>query len=125
MEKTPVRKTKPVTHKASTRNPVDRSSIARNAALARWQREKTQPMPRKKTVRGKIAPELARFLEDYETSHGLTSGTEALEHAVRALQEKELAQAYRDYADDLAAHPDPWVDSDLPESLELIDAAAR
>ncbi len=104
---------------------ADRSSIARAAALARWQRDQHKPAPSKTIVRGKIPNELVLFLDGYEKSHQLSSRDAALEHAVLALREKEWGKAYQSYADDLEAQPDAWVDSGLKETLELTDAAAR
>ncbi len=104
---------------------ADRSSIARAAALARWQRDQHKPAPAKTIVRGKIPSELASFLDGYEKTHQLSSRDAALEHAVLALREKEWGAAYQSYADDLQTQPDIWVDSGLKETLELTDAAAR
>lgn len=113
--------------KAGSDQPVkaDRSSIARAAALARWQRDQSKPAGGRTVVRGKIPSELVSFLEGYEKTHQLGSRDAALEHAVLALREKEWARAYQSYANDLEAQPDAWVDSNLNETMELLDAAAR
>lgn len=103
----------------------DRSSIARAAALARWQRDQSKPAGGRTIVRGKIPSELVSFLEGYERTHQLSSKDLALEHAVLALREKEWARAYQSYANDLEGQPDAWVDSGLNETMELLDAAAR
>ena len=113
--------------KAGSEKPLNknRSSIARAAALARWQRDQSKPAQGRTLVRGKIPSELVSFLEGYEKAHQLSSKDVALEHAVLALREKEWARAYQSYAGDLEAHSDAWVDSDLKETMELVDAAAR
>jgi metal-responsive CopG/Arc/MetJ family transcriptional regulator len=45
-----------------------------------------------------LSPSLASYLENYQQAHHLASRSEAVAHAVRALREKELAEAYADYA---------------------------
>ena len=110
---------------AAKTSKADRSSIARAAALARWQRDGRKPVNSRTLVRGKIPSELVSYLETYEHAHQLGSRDVALEHAVIALREREWARAYQSYADDLAAQPDPWVDSGLTDTMESLDAAAR
>lgn len=125
MSKTPQSTAK--ASKAGSDKPLnaDRSSIARAAALARWQRDGRKPASGRTVVRGKIPNELVSFLQGYEQTHQLTSRDMAVEHAVLALREKEWARAYQSYAEDLQKQPDPWVDSGMDETMESLDAAAR
>lgn len=41
---------------------------------------------------------LAAYLDTYQHAHHLPSRSEAVAHAIRALREKELADAYADHA---------------------------
>jgi hypothetical protein len=81
-------------------------------------------MLEKQPINARVQSDLAEFLETYCSKHGLTR-TDALEEAIRALRQRErdleLRQGYREFAKDLAQHPDPWLDSGLGETLEGID----
>jgi metal-responsive CopG/Arc/MetJ family transcriptional regulator len=76
-------------------------------------------------ITARIQGDLASYLEEYRTKHKLATRTDALEEAIRALKQRErdaeLREGYRQMALDYAKNPDPWLDSDLKETLEAID----
>ena len=45
-----------------------------------------------------LPPALANYLEEYQKAHQISSRSEAIVQAIIALREKELAEAYADYA---------------------------
>ena len=50
-------------------------------------------------------PQVAKFLEDYQTRHRLPSFSAAVEAAAAALREQELKREYDRFARDYAADP--------------------
>ncbi|MBB6029316.1 ribbon-helix-helix domain-containing protein [Oceanithermus desulfurans] len=79
-----------------------------------------------KTVRSakisvSLPEEWLRYVEEYRERHGLTSRSEVLVLALRALREAELAEGYRQMARDYAQADEAWVDSGLEETLDLMD----
>ncbi len=60
-----------------------------------------------------LPPTLANYLEEYQKTHQISSRSEAVAHAVIALREKELAEAYADYA-----RSSEFVDLETGEGLE-------
>ena len=84
-------------------------------------------MIEKKPITARVQADLLNFLEEYQAKHDLPSKTDALEEAIRSLREREhkaaLREGYRQMAIDQANTPenDPWIDSDLKETLEGID----
>lgn len=81
----------------------------------------------KRPITARVQGDLLDYLEQYQTDHALPTKTDALEEAIRALKqrerEKELREGYRQEAIDYARskHKDPWIDSDLKDTLEAID----
>lgn len=51
-------------------------------------------MTRATRISATVPPELADFLDEYQRSRGLDSRSAALADAIRALQERELLDAY-------------------------------
>ena len=49
-------------------------------------------------VKVSLPPTLANYLEEYQKAHQISSRSEAIVQAIVALREKELAEAYADYA---------------------------
>lgn len=45
-----------------------------------------------------LPPTLANYLKEYQKTHQISSRSEAIAQAIVALREKELAEAYADYA---------------------------
>ena len=79
-----------------------------------------------KTVRSakisvSLPEEWLRYVEEYRQRHGVTSRSEVLVRALRALREAELAEGYRQMAQDYAQADEAWVDSGLEETLDLMD----
>jgi metal-responsive CopG/Arc/MetJ family transcriptional regulator len=77
-------------------------------------------------ITARIQGDLASYLEEYRTKHKLATRTDALEEAIRALRKRErdaeLREGYRQEALDYARNGmDPWIDSDLKDTLEAID----
>ena len=68
-----------------------------------------------------LSPQLLKFAEEYRQTHGLPTRSEVMAAALKALQEKEWAEAYRHEAEVLRKNPDSWVDSGLDETLEMLD----
>jgi hypothetical protein len=78
-------------------------------------------------ISARIRADLAEYLETYREKHSLATRTDALEEAILALKqrerEQELREGYRQEALDYARckNKDPWIDSDLKDTLEAID----
>jgi metal-responsive CopG/Arc/MetJ family transcriptional regulator len=77
-------------------------------------------------ITARIQDDLASYLEEYRSKHKLATRTDALEEAIRALKQRErnaeLLAGYRQEALDQAKQqPDPWIDSDLQNTLQAID----
>lgn len=53
-----------------------------------------------------LPAELARFLEDYQKEHGLGSRSEVIAKGLETLRKAELANAYREHAEDWQTDPD-------------------
>jgi len=68
-----------------------------------------------------LPQESVRYLERYQAEHGISSRSEAIDRAVRALRELELIEGYRQAAADHQRNPDPLVDSGIGEGLEPSD----
>lgn len=61
-----------------------------------------------------------KYAEEYQKAHSLESRSDVLLEAMKALREKELLESYRQEALEFERNPDPWVDSGLEETLELL-----
>jgi metal-responsive CopG/Arc/MetJ family transcriptional regulator len=61
------------------------------------------------------------YADRYKTEHGIATRSEVLAIALRLLRERELVAGYRAMAEEQAKDDDPWLDSDLGETLEGID----
>ena len=66
-----------------------------------------------------LPAELARFVENYQKTHDLESRSEVIAESLRALQEAELAKAYREHAEDWKTDPDRefWDSAALDDGL--------
>ena len=66
-----------------------------------------------------IPADLTRFLEQYQKEHGL-SRSEAITKGLKKLREQELANAYRDHAQDWQNNPDKgfWDIAALDDGLD-------
>lgn len=65
-----------------------------------------------------LSPHLARYLDQYQKTHHLSSRSEAVAQAIQALREKELAEAYADYA-----RSGEFVDLENGDGLEESDGS--
>lgn len=76
-------------------------------------------------LNARLEPELDAFVTEYQRAHKLPTRSDVIREALRALQqrerERELREGYRRLALEHAQDSDPWVDSDLGETLEAID----
>ena len=63
-----------------------------------------------------LPPTLANYLEEYQKTHQIGSRSEAVVQAIIALREKELAEAYADYA-----RSGEFIDLETGEGLEESD----
>lgn len=59
---------------------------------------------------------LLNYTDRYKENHGLNR-SEVLVLALKALQDKELAEGYDALAKEMAQMDDPWLDSGLAETL--------
>lgn len=69
-----------------------------------------------------LPQELLEYTERYMREHGLNSRSAVFVAAVEALRERERIADYQAYRQELEENPDPWLDSDLEETLELSKA---
>lgn len=60
-----------------------------------------------------LPPALANYLEEYQKTHQIGSRSETIVQAIVALREKELAEAYADYA-----RSGEFIDLETGEGLE-------
>ena len=65
--------------------------------------------------------EFMRYLETYQREQGIPSRSKVLEQALTALREKQLAQSYREWAQEFRANPDPLADVGSSDGLEPSD----
>lgn len=65
-----------------------------------------------------LSPTLAAYLDAYQRTHQLPSRSEAVAHAIRALREKELADAYADHA-----RSGEFVDLENADGLQASDGS--
>lgn len=63
------------------------------------------------------------YADRYRQEHGLSTRSEVVTLALRLLRERELEEGYTALAEAYKDNPDPLLDSDLDETLELIDKA--
>lgn len=63
-----------------------------------------------------LPDELLRYADEYKESHGLNR-SEVFSLALKTLREQELIEGYKAMAKDEAELNDPWLDSDLKETL--------
>ena len=74
------------------------------------------------TLTARLEPELDAFITTYQARHQLSTRTEVIREALRALQQlerqQELRAGYQRMAQDLAQESDLWLDSGLQETLE-------
>ena len=68
-----------------------------------------------------LSAEALTYADAYRETHGLATRSEVLSLALKLLRERELAEGYRALAEEMAQNPDPFVDSDLDETLALVD----
>ena len=60
------------------------------------------------------------YADNYKEAHGMNR-SEVLTLALKLLREKELVEGYRAMSEDENQQTDPWLDSDLGETLKSID----
>ena len=77
-------------------------------------------MPKEK-VTVSLAPDALRYTEHYRKIHGLKTRSEVLARALKLLRERELVEGYRAMSEDESQLRDPWLDSDLQETLHGVD----
>ena len=67
-----------------------------------------------------LPPDLARFVERFQQDHDLNSRSEVIAQSLRALQETELAAAYREHAKEWQDDPDKefWDQAALDDGIE-------
>jgi Arc/MetJ-type ribon-helix-helix transcriptional regulator len=65
-----------------------------------------------------LPEDLVRYAEQYGKARRMSSRSEVLAEAIRALRERELAQGYRALADEYRANVDALVDAGVAEGLE-------
>lgn len=65
-----------------------------------------------------LSGDLLAYAESYRQTHGFSSRSEVLAHALRMLREAELAEGYRGLAAEYKARHDPLVDAIGAEGLE-------
>jgi Arc/MetJ-type ribon-helix-helix transcriptional regulator len=65
-----------------------------------------------------LPEDLVRYAEQYRKSHRMSSRSEVLAEAVRALRERELAHGYRELADEYRDRVDTLLDAGVAEGLE-------
>ena len=67
-----------------------------------------------------LPADLARFVERYQQTHALESRSEVITQSLRALQEAELAQAYRNHAAECKSDPERefWDSAAITDGLE-------
>ncbi len=65
-----------------------------------------------------IPPRLARFLDDYQTWHGLESRSAVVALAIQTLKDFDLQRGYAEQAEYQHAHPETLIGLDLTDGLE-------
>lgn len=65
-----------------------------------------------------LPAEILRFAERYQKTHHLSSRSEVLVEAIKALRERELACGFDEWANDHESAADPLIDSGVSEGLE-------
>jgi Arc/MetJ-type ribon-helix-helix transcriptional regulator len=78
----------------------------------------TATMNNKEKISITLPPEIVRYAEQYQQTHGLSSRSEVVLEAFKALREKELEEGYRAWAEEFKRNPDPLTEAGLEEGLE-------
>lgn len=65
-----------------------------------------------------LPPETIKYAEDYQRAHGLSSRSEVMLEALKALREKELIESYRQATEDHKRNPDPIAELAITDGLE-------
>lgn len=65
-----------------------------------------------------LPAEVLRFAESYRKSHGLSSRSEVLVEAIRALRDRELAGGFDELSREYESAADLLLDSGVAEGLE-------
>ena len=65
-----------------------------------------------------LSQDLLRYAETYRKTHGLSSRSEVIALAVKALRERELAEGYKALAEEHRRKPDPLIEAGLEDGLE-------
>jgi Arc/MetJ-type ribon-helix-helix transcriptional regulator len=68
-----------------------------------------------------IPEDLLRYAEQYGKARRLSSRSEVLAEAIRALRERELANGYRELAEEYKMAADPLLDAGVAEGLDPSD----
>ncbi len=74
------------------------------------------------TITARLEPEFTKFIAEYQLNHQLENRTEVIRQALRALQTLERRETLRNGYAQMKAEfenqkDDPWLDSDLNETL--------
>ncbi len=65
-----------------------------------------------------LSQDLLQYAETYRKTHGLSSRSEVVALAVKALRERELADGYKALAEAYRRRPDPLVEVGIEDGLE-------
>lgn len=68
-----------------------------------------------------LSPELLKYAEEYQKTHKLSSRSEVITHAMKALRERELFDGYKAMSEDYQKNPDPLVEAGINDGLEPSD----
>lgn len=68
-----------------------------------------------------LSSDLLRYAEEFQKTHKLSSRSEVISLAIRALREKELLEGYQAMAQDYEKNPEPLLDAGISDGLEPSD----
>jgi antitoxin ParD1/3/4 len=68
-----------------------------------------------------LPPELVRYADEYEKSHGLKSRSDVLAQALLMLRQRELEESYRQMREDYQLRREDMFDANSGEGLEPSD----
>ena len=65
-----------------------------------------------------LSQDLLQYAETYRKTHGLSSRSEVIALAVKALRERELVEGYKALAEEYRHKPDPLTNAGVADGLE-------
>ncbi len=68
-----------------------------------------------------LSPDLLKYAEEYQKTHKLSSRSEVIAHAMKALRERELLEGYKVMAKDYQKNPESLLESGINDGLEPSD----